>query len=89
MAKHRAFNADRFLDKFQGHEDLLRGYVNIWNSGLQIDAASLDVQGFKEFLVDGDGDRKDEFMEGLYRAYDLSNERGHEDLAASCLELIQ
>jgi hypothetical protein len=87
MAKHRAFNADRFLDKFEGHEVLLRSYAGIWNDGLQIDADSLDVESFKEFIVDGDGDRKDEFMEGLYRAYDLSNERGHEDLVASCLDL--
>ncbi len=87
MAKHRAFNADRFLDKFEGQEGILCSYAGIWNGGLLVDAASLDVQRFKEFIVDGDGDRKDEFMEGLYRAYDLSNERGHEDLVASCLDL--
>ncbi|HOK48127.1 MAG TPA: hypothetical protein PLK67_19420, partial [Bryobacteraceae bacterium] len=57
MAKHRAFNADRFLDKFEGQEDLLRSYASIWNDGLQVDADSLDVQSFKEFIVDGDGDR--------------------------------
>lgn len=84
MARHRAFNADRFLDKFQGREDLLRSYVDIWGDGLQIDVASLDVQSFKDFLVNGDGDRKDEFMEGLYRACDLSNEQGHEYLVATC-----
>ena len=87
MARHRAFNADRFLDKFEGQEDLLRSYAGLWNGGLLVDAASLDVESFKEFIVNGDGDRKDEFMEGLYRAYDLSNERGHEDLAASCRDL--
>jgi len=84
MVKHRAFNADRFLDKFQGREDLLKTYVGIWGDGLQAGATSLDVPGFKDLILNGDGDRKDQFMEGLYRAYDLSNERGHEDLVAAC-----
>lgn len=84
MVKHRAFNADRFLDKFEGREGLLKSYVGIWGVGLQADAASLDVAGFKEFILNGDGEMKDQFMEGLYRAYDLSNERGHEDLVSAC-----
>jgi hypothetical protein len=82
--KHRTFNADRFLDKFQGHEPLLRGYVGIWNGRLELDESGLDVPTFKEFLVNGDGDGKDELLEGLYRAYDLCSERGHEDLVAAC-----
>ncbi len=84
MARHRTFNADRFLDKFEGREPLLRGYVGIWDGHLQVDATKLDVPRFKEFLVNGDGDGKDELLEGLYRAYDLSTERGHEDLVAAC-----
>jgi hypothetical protein len=84
MAKHRAFNADRFIDKFQGHEEILRAYLSLWNGGLAFDADLMDVANFKNYLIAGEGDRKDEFMDGLCRAYDLSTERGHEDLVASC-----
>jgi len=86
VAKHRTFNADRFLDKFQGRESLIRAYVGIWDGRLELDGAKLDVPRFKEFLVNGDGDGKDELLEGLYRAYDLCTERGHEDLVAACQE---
>jgi hypothetical protein len=86
MGRHRTFNSDRFLDKFQGREPLIRGYVGIWDGRLELDGAKLDVPRFKEFLVNGDGDGKDELLEGLYRAYDLCTERGHEDLVAACQE---
>ena len=86
MGKHRTFNADRFLDKFQGREPLIRAYVGIWDGRLELDGAKLDVPRFKHFLVNGDGDGKDELLEGLYRAYDLCTERGHEDLVAACRE---
>jgi len=56
--KHRTFNADRFLDKFQGQEAILRNFVGLWDGRLGLDAASLDVPRFKEFLVDGDGDAR-------------------------------
>lgn len=82
MAKHRAFNADRYLDKLQGYEPLLGAYVGLWDGRLEI--ARLDVSTFKDFLVNGDGEGKDEFLEGLYRIYDLCTERGHEDLVAAC-----
>ena len=84
MAKHRKFNADRFLDKFQGQEQLLRAYVAQWDGRLPLSTAALDVPVLKEFLANGDGDGKDAMMEGLYRAHDLSSERGHEDLIAAC-----
>ena len=84
MTKHRAFNGDRFLDKFQGAESILRSYVGIWGSGLDVDIESLDVASFKDFILVGDGALKDQFMEGLYRAYDLCSEDGHEDLLAAC-----
>jgi hypothetical protein len=84
VAKHRAFHADRFLDKFQGREPLLRDYVGIWDGRLELDGANLDVPRFKDFLVNGDGDGKDELLETLYRAYDLCTERGHEDLVSAC-----
>jgi hypothetical protein len=82
--KHRTFNADRFLDKFQGQEDILRSFVSLWDGRLGLDVASLDVPLFKDFLVNGDGDGKDDLLEGLYQAYDLCTERGHEDLVAAC-----
>jgi len=84
MVKHRAFNGDRFLDKFQGSESILGNYLGIWGSGLEDTPTSLDVASFKDFILVGDGAVKDQFMEGLYRAYDLSTERGHEDLLAAC-----
>lgn len=84
MGRHRTFSADRFLDKFQGREPLIRGYAGLWDGRLELDGAKLDVPGFKEFLVNGDGDGKDELLEGLYRTYDLCTERGHEDLVAAC-----
>jgi hypothetical protein len=84
LGKHRTFNADRFLDKFQGREPLIRGYVGMWDGRLEVEPSTLDVPRFKEFLINGDGDGKDELLEGLYRAYDLCTDRGHEDLVAAC-----
>ncbi|HUT60443.1 MAG TPA: hypothetical protein VNA25_21575, partial [Phycisphaerae bacterium] len=84
MAKHRKFSVDRFLDKFEGQEPLLRVYVAKWQGRLRVSPESLDVSGFKKFLVEGNGEAKDELVEGLYRVYDLCTERGHEDLVASC-----
>ena len=84
MTKHRAFNGDRFLDKFRDFESILRKYAGIWGSGLEVDAASLDIAGFKDFILGGQGTAKDQFMEGLYRSYDLCTERGHEGILAAC-----
>lgn len=83
MAKHRVFNADRFLDKFQDSEQLLRDFVGIWMGRLDLDPSTLDVPGFKQWLVDGEGDAKDELLEALYQIYDLCTDRGHEDLIAA------
>ena len=41
--KHRTFNADRFLDKFQGQEVILRSFVGLWDGRLGLDTTSLDV----------------------------------------------
>jgi len=84
--KHRTFNADRFLDKFQGQEIILRSFVGLWDGRLGLDTTSLDVPHFKEYLVNGDGDGKDDLLESLYMAYDLCTERGHEDLVPACDE---
>ena len=86
MAKHRRFSADRFLDKFQGREMLLRDFVGLWDDRLELDGSTLDVPQFKEFLVNGDGEGIDEMFEGLYRAFDLCTERGQEDLVVACRE---
>ena len=84
--KHRTFNADRFLDKFQGQEIILRSFVGLWDGRLGLDTTSLDVPHFKEYLVNGDGDGRDDLLESLYMAYDLCTERGHEDLVSACDE---
>ncbi len=83
MAKHRKFNADRFLDKFQGQEHLIRAYVRKFEK-VKLDVAGLDVPGFKEFLVRDESEGKDELVQGLYQAFDLSTEHGHEALIAVC-----
>ncbi len=83
MARHRVFNADRFLDKFQGFEQLLRDFVGVWEDRLEIDSSGLDVAELKRWLVEGTGEAKDELLEALYQVYDLCTERGHEDLLAA------
>lgn len=83
MAKHRVFNADRFLDKFQGHEQLIRDFVELWTGRLDLEPATLDVPQFKEWLVEGGGDAKDELLVTIYEVYDLCREQGHEALIAA------
>jgi hypothetical protein len=82
MARHRAFNVDRYLDKFQGHEELVRNYCRLWGRKLGLNIASLTIPTFKEWLVESDAASaaSDELMEGLYRCYDLSTDHGHEDI---------
>ena len=88
MARHRAFNIDRYLDKFQGHEDLLKSFCRLWGRKLGLNIASLTVPAFKQWLVEGEraSPAIDELMEGLYRCYDLSTDHGHEDLKSACCE---
>lgn len=84
MAKHRTFNADRFLDKFEDHEHLLAAFVAQWTGRIDLKADGLTVDRFKKWLVEGKGDGKDELVEALYQAYDLCTDKGHEDLLAAC-----
>jgi len=84
MTKHRALSPDRFVDRFQGNELLLRDFVKLWGDGLNVKATTLDVPGFKKLVDEGDGDSRDDFLEELHRVYDLCTDRGHEDLAAAC-----
>jgi hypothetical protein len=87
MARHRKFNVDRFLDRLQGHEDVLRTFVGGWDGRTRLDARRVDVPVFKDFLVNGQADGKDDLVECLYRVYDLCTEQGHEHLVAACREL--
>jgi len=85
MIKHRAFNVDRFVDKFaDGGESLLCNFVRLWRRGLEIQLSSINVDSFKRFLVKGEGKSKEEFMAELYRVWDLCDEVGHEYLIAAC-----
>ncbi|MBC7351740.1 MAG: hypothetical protein H5U08_05215 [Thermogutta sp.] len=86
MAKHRGFNADRFLDKFQRFEQLLRDFVRLWEGRVDLEPATLDVPAMKRWLVEGTGQAKDELVEALYQVYDLCTARGHEDLIAAIAE---
>jgi hypothetical protein len=83
MLKHRIFNADRYLDKLQGYESLLRDYCRLWPRKLGFNVATLTIEMFKTWLVEGESSVKSEVMEGLYRCYDLSTDRGHEDIVAA------
>jgi hypothetical protein len=86
MAKHRTFNADRFLDKLKGNESVLRAFVSIWKERLELEIDSLTIDGFKAWLAKGIGDARDEVLEELYRAYDLCSEQGHDGLFAVAAE---
>jgi hypothetical protein len=87
MAKHRKFNIDRFVAKFEDHEEILRLYARRWKRGLNIDFASLDVDGFRDLIIDDGWPDRDAFMEGLYRAYDLCTDDGLEALQRACASL--
>ena len=87
MAKHRKFNIDRFLAKFEDHEEILRGYARRRKTGLTIDISSLDVDGFRDLTLGEEWPDKDSFMEGLYRAYDLCTPDGLEALRRACAML--
>lgn len=83
MPKHRTFNADKFLDKFQHHTCLIHEFLGLWSGRIGIDPTTVDVPSFKKWLVEGEGEAKDELLEALYQIYDLCTERGHEDLIAA------
>ena len=87
MAKHRKFNIDRFLAKFEDHEEILRSYTRRWKNGLTIDISSLEVDGFRSLILSEDWPDRDPFMEGLYRAFDLCTPDGLEALRCACAAL--
>lgn len=84
--RHRRFNARRFLDKFQGREEILRAFVERWRGRIPLDIEGLDVPAFERFLADAEWDGMDEMLERLYRAYDLATDDGREGLVAACRE---
>jgi hypothetical protein len=87
MAKHRKFNIDRFLVKFEDHEEIFSAYAWRWKVGLNIDISTLDVDGFRNLILGEEWSDKDLFMEGLYRAYDLCTPDGLEALRRACAAL--
>ena len=86
MAKHRKFNVDRFLAKFEGLEEILSAYARRWKTGMNV--SKLDVDGFRQIILHEDWPGKDGFMEGLYRAYDLCTAEGFEALRRACKLLV-
>jgi hypothetical protein len=87
MAKHRKFNIDRFLAKFENHEEILRSYIRRWNKNVTTEVSSLNVDGVRKLILSKDWPGKDPFMEGLYRAYDLCTPDGLEALRRACAAL--
>lgn len=86
--KHRAFKADRFIDKFRGREGLLLNFARPWAG--RIDLGPLgdepDVNAFKQWLAERQGGAWDEIAQSLYQVYDLCTEQGHEYLVQVCRE---
>jgi len=48
--KHRPFNADRFLDKFGEHEEVLWAYVEQWQASLPEFPEERTIDSFKTYL---------------------------------------
>lgn len=84
MAKHRRFNADRFIAKLQGHEAVLRAFLRLWPGELDVDIDSLDLAKFREFVANGTGRAVGEVHEQLARVYDLCRPEGQFHLLAAC-----
>jgi hypothetical protein len=89
--RHKKFNAHRFLDKFQGHEGILAGFVGAFDGQLSLKAGDVDVETFKEYLLsDAEDEGLEPFLEELYRIYDMSGgdrEKCHEELLSACSEM--
>lgn len=80
--KHRVFNADRFLDKFAGHEDILAAYLMGWGC-LPGSPFPATVPSFKANLKSPPRQSLpfEQMVAGLYRAHDLCSRLGHELMA--------
>lgn len=81
--QHRVFNADRFLDKFSGHEPILAAHLARWHDRLPHPPALFTVAAFKTYLKSPPHQCPafEAMVAGLYHAYDLSTKQGHELMA--------
>ena len=86
--KHRAFNADRFIDKFRGREGLLLSFIRQWEERLDLGPLQdePEIKVIKDWLAIRQGSAWDEMIEVLYQVYDLCTEQGHEYLVQVCRE---
>lgn len=85
MPKHRSFNADRFLDKFDGREHFLREFAAIWKERIpSLNLEEFSIDGFRDWMLKSEDDGKDDLLEALYQVYDLCTERGYQHLLAAC-----
>lgn len=81
-AKHRKFNADKFVDVFAEHLPLLRDFARYFDDTRFPSEEDFDLDTFKE-LVAGAVTSDSNMVEHLYRAYDMSKDSyGHESLCA-------
>lgn len=80
--KHRPFNADRFLDKFGAHEEVLWAYLERWQGALPEFPDDRTLATFKDYLKTPPqkSPEFEQMIEGLYKAHDLSTKQGHEIL---------
>ncbi len=80
--KHRPFNADRFLDKFGEHEEVLWAYVEQWQASLPKFPEERTIESFKTYLKTPpqNSPEFEQMIEGIYKAHDLSTTHGHEIL---------
>lgn len=77
--KHRPFNADRFLDKFGEHEEILWAYLARWKGALPEFLEERTLATFKDYLTPPPqkSPEFEQIIEGLYKAHDLSTKQGH------------
>jgi hypothetical protein len=78
VLKHRKFNADRFIDKFTGHEAVLVAHMARWPT--LVPPNPLTPASFKDYLrAPHENDAAfEDMVEGLYQAYDFCTKQGHE-----------
>lgn len=91
---HKKFNAHKFLDKFQDHEDILQAYVSLFAGRIMLNPDDLSIDSFKGYLASDSHDSgHEEFLEELYRVHDMSSgrteqqERCHEELVGACKQM--
>ena len=81
-SKHRKFNADKFVDVFADHLQLLRDFVRCYDGALFPNEGDFSLDAFKELAAEAVISDPN-LVEHLYRAYDISKDPyGHEALCA-------